>query len=254
VKQRKDDPRVGGILGVVGTFLVVLSVTVGGSAHHRPNHAGGPSASSTAPVTEDNDDDGSPGHPNAPDPLADSDNQHPSGKDKHLEAGGSGNQGKTKADPDDGFNGGVDQPAPEGSGPGGGVDVLDQDGNNGCGNDDDFEDDNNGKCGKAKPSAAPSPSPTIPPVTQTTLPLGTQVAGVLVEADSGGDPRGGGGAVVAVGGARAIPVPVGAVEEGLAFTGATTWPLALIFLGLLLPGLVLLSIGRRRGADERAPV
>jgi hypothetical protein len=248
VTHRKADAGTGWVLGVVTTFLVVLSLAVGGSAHHKPDHAAGPRASSTTPVTEDNDDDGSPGQPNAPDPLGNTDNQHPSGNDKHGEAGGSGNQGKTTADPDTTSNGGVDQPATEGSGPGGGVDVLDQDGNNGCGNDDDFEDDNNGNCSKAKPSASPSPSPTtsptVPPVTQTTPP-GTQVGGVYVGADPQGDPSGGG----AIAGAGATtPVTVLAVEETLALTGATTWPLAMLFLATLLPGLLLLYLSERRGA------
>jgi hypothetical protein len=142
------DHRRHAVLILVFAFALTLWGSSTAVAHHRPDHAGGPPASSggngSGGVTEDNDSDGVP---NTPDPEGDADNQHPSGKDKHEEPGGSGNMGWASSEPDQNTTGperdvdGRDQP-----GNTGGADKLDQDGNNGCGNDDDFEDDNEGLC------------------------------------------------------------------------------------------------------------
>jgi hypothetical protein len=254
----RDDTRKGGLVGF-GLMLAAVTIFVLGAsasvlAHHNSGHAGGPPASSGTEVTEDNDSDGVP---NAPDPAGDADNRHPSGKDKHVEAGGSGNQGNTASEPDGNGSGperdvnGVDQPG----GPGG-WDVLDQDGNNGCGNDDDFEDDNEGWCGKppTPPTTETTPPPTTettpPPTTKTTPPTTTETtppAAVLGEQVRGGGGAGGAG-VLGEAVAAAGEGAVGAVAAGgaLAFTGFEAWPLALLAVGLAIPGLILVWIGRRR--------
>jgi hypothetical protein len=259
-----DGTRKGGLVGfglmLAAVTMFVLGASASVLAHHSSGHTGGPPASSGAAsgteVTEDNDSDGVP---NAPDPAGDTDNRHPSGKDKHEEAGGSGNQGNAASEPDGNGSGperdmnGVDQPG----GPGG-ADVLDQDGNNGCGNDDDFEDDNEGWCGKpheqaTPPGLVPSTPPTTettPPTTQTTPPTTTETtppAAVLGVQVSGGGKAGGAGVLgetVAAAGEGAV----GAVAAGgaLAFTGFEAWPLALLAVGLAIPGLILLRIGRQR--------
>jgi hypothetical protein len=247
------------ILAALAAFTLWGSATAW--AHHKPDHAGGPPASSQ--VTEDNDSDGVP---NAPDPQGDSDNRHPSGNDKHEEGGQSGNQGSSSSEPDgDGHGperdeGGLDKP----DGPGG-LDVLDQDGNNGCGNDDDFEDDNEGWCGKPDQQAASgsseedvdsatdtedtSAAPTETVATHVsagtaasgTFGAVTSVLGVTASADESvaGGPEVLGVVVRAVGAAPAVAgIP-------LAFTGANALPLVALAVGLSITGAILLLVGRR---------
>ena len=254
----------GGVVGFALTFLAVALLIVGGSAlalADKPAGAGGgppptapgqaktapgqaksankgPPSSDTTQVTEDNDNDGVP---NAPDPLGDADNQHPSGKDKHVEAGGSGNQGNAASEPDGNGHGperdagGLDKPG----GPGG-EDILDQDGNNGCGNDDDFEDDNEGLCGGKHVGETPPTEETTPPTQESTPPT-IEVAGEVTVAA-------GGAAVLGETEVAGEVAPAAAVGE-LAFTGYEAWPLVLLALGLAVPGLILLAIGRRRARD-----
>lgn len=234
-----------GTLSLAALLVLSLSGTGVATAHHNPEHAGGPPAGSSVTedaVTEDNDDDGVP---NAPDPVGDADNRHPSGKDKHEEAGGSGNQGNAASEPDangtgpERDEGGLDQPG----GPGG-LDVLDQDGNNGCGNDEDFEDDNEGWCGKP-----PTPEVVTPPEEE------------IVTPPSVSPPNGGGGGVTPdVLGEIEVPEAgvLGELEEagvagavgaaGLAFTGVEALPLVALALALAVAGLTLVWIARRRAA------
>jgi hypothetical protein len=248
-------------MGLVLSVAVATLLALGGSAsaHHRPAHAGGPppdagsgqtdaggGSGNADVITEDTDSDGVP---NVPDPVGDTDNQHPSGNDRHAEAGKSGNQGKAGSDPDGVGNGGVDQP--DGTG---GDDRYDQDGNNGCGNDDDFEDDNNGKCGKASPLTTPSPSPmpssSPPPSVQPSSPP-------TPEEDVQGQAQGSGGGDVSAAGettpdarpSRAQPRPGG---PALAFTGSDIWTLVAVAVGLVLLGVALLWLGRRRGSSAEA--
>jgi hypothetical protein len=238
--------------GLVLVVAVVFSLGGTGSAlaHHKPDHPGGPPATASAIGSDhDGDADADPEttmeDSHAADPAPDTDNRHPSGRDRSGESGRSGNQGHSESDPDGDANGGIDKPG--GAATAGG-DLADQDGNNGCGNDDDFEDDNNGHCGKGK--ADPPPSPTTPPPTSPTTPAIPSDPGTSSPTTGGtvlGEHAGGGGP--GAGGAEVLGETLIAAGE-LAFTGLEMWPLALIAVGLALPGLILVSIGRRRARTD----
>ncbi|MGH2684420.1 MAG: hypothetical protein ACRDJP_03020 [Actinomycetota bacterium] len=220
-------------------------------AHHKPDHAGGPPASSQ--VTEDDDSDGVP---NAPDPQGDGDNRHPSGKDRHEEGGGSGNQGSSSSEPDGNGHGperdqgGLDKP----DGPGG-LDLLDQDGNNGCGNDDDFEDDNEGWCGKPteQTSGGSKEEASIDTETGETGPVSV----VTAEAESPDEAAAVLGVTALAGEDETAPADVlGVVVRSagpapavagfpLAFTGGNSLVLAAVALILAVAGTMLILLGRR---------